>query len=124
MGKKILSEIPVMKPYPKPEPKEKKKQVRWINGVGYSVIRQRSERRAKEERIYHTKTKPKYLKDNPICKVCTIKKATTIHHKRGRIGNLLNDIKYFLGCCIGCHRKIEDNPEWAKKMGYSENRLI
>ena len=49
--------------------------------------------------------------------------ATEVHHKKGRIGKLLTDIRYFLGVCRECHNKIELNPTWAKENGYSLNRL-
>lgn len=47
----------------------------------------------------------------------------TVHHKRGRIGDLLIDKQYFLACCEWCHRYIEDHPSLAKTMGWSLNRL-
>lgn len=62
-----------------------------------------------------------YLKDHPICEVCKVNKAEHIHHKRGRIGN--NLFKDFLAVCMPCHSKIEENPKWAKEMGYSLSRI-
>lgn len=50
-----------------------------------------------------------------------VHKATQIHHKKGRIGDALyND---FLAICEDCHRKVEENPEWAKENGYSVSRI-
>ena len=46
----------------------------------------------------------------------------TIHHKRGR-GKYLLDVKTWLPCCLACHEFIETNPEIAKDLGLSENRL-
>jgi len=47
----------------------------------------------------------------------------TVHHKAGRSGTFLTDKRYFLACCIVCHRKIEEFPKWAKDNGYSIPRL-
>jgi len=49
--------------------------------------------------------------------------ATEIHHKKGRIGNLLIDSKFFLGVCRNCHDIIENQPNLAKELGFSESRL-
>jgi len=62
-----------------------------------------------------------YLKENSIC-VVTGKKATEIHHMKGRLGNLLIDTRYFLSVSREAHIKIELNPIWAKENGYSLNR--
>lgn len=63
-----------------------------------------------------------YLRDNPICEVkdCT-HHATEIHHKKGRVGDALYD--NFLAVCSEHHRKIEENPLWAKLNGYSASRI-
>lgn len=62
-----------------------------------------------------------FLKVNNVCPV-TGKKATEIHHKKGRIGNLLCDVTNFLAVSREGHIKIELNPEWAKEKGYSLKR--
>lgn len=61
-------------------------------------------------------------KENSICPV-TGKKATEIHHKKGRVGSLFLDVRYWLGVSREGHKLIEENPEWAKEKGYSLNRL-
>lgn len=64
-----------------------------------------------------------YLTQFPVCEVHNCgNKATEIHHKKGRVGELLTDIHHFLSVCHYCHRYIEINPIWAKENGYSENR--
>jgi len=60
--------------------------------------------------------------ENRICPV-TKQRATEVHHKKGRIGELLLDQRYWLGVSAEGHRQIEENPDWAKEMGYSLNRL-
>jgi hypothetical protein len=84
-------------------------------------IKARTPARAKEERQYH-KLRLIHLNKNPECEICG-SPATQIHHKAGRIGDLLTDTKYFLGCCFTCHEWIEHHPEKAKEFGYSINRL-
>jgi hypothetical protein len=84
-------------------------------------IKPRSKKMDKNMVIYN-KLRKQFLKDNPICPV-TGEPATDIHHKRGRLGKLLLDQKFWLAVSRKGHKAIEANPEWAKKMGFSENRL-
>lgn len=69
----------------------------------------------------YRKRRDKYLKENPICEVRGCNNATTnLHHKAGRVGKLLTDVRYFMACCSSCHpRKIhETHPKWAEEQGY------
>lgn len=100
------------RPDPKPEPKEKK--------PGRSKIKPRSDKRAKQEKEYRTLCEV-FLKGK-ICPI-TGEPATEVHHKKGRIGKLLTDVRFFLGVTRKGHKYIEEHPEWAKKMGYSLDRL-
>lgn len=68
-----------------------------------------------------------YLSEREICEakipgVCT-GRATEIHHRAGRVVDLLTDKSNFLAVCRECHNKIEARPEWAKEMGFSGSRL-
>ena len=69
----------------------------------------------------YQKQRNEYLKEHPLCQVCHGKPSSEIHHRKGRDGN--NLFQYFLAVDHECHRKIEENPEWAKEMGYSISRL-
>ncbi|KPE51003.1 hypothetical protein [Chryseobacterium indologenes] len=71
--------------------------------------------------------------ENKICPV-TGQETTDVHHKMGRIGfadqwarinnvPLLLDSRFWLAVSREGHRQIEENPTWAKEMGYSLNRL-
>lgn len=82
-----------------------------------------SKKRAVQNREYY-KVKLDFMIHHPKCQVCHIKYSKDIHHKRGRIGDLLTDSNYFLAVCRSCHEKIETSPDWARKMGFSENRFI
>lgn len=68
-----------------------------------------------------------YLAGHPYCEArigYTCRgKAVDIHHKRGRLGDLLTDTSHFLALCRECHEYIEFRPEWAKEVGFSESRL-
>jgi hypothetical protein len=93
------------------EPKEK-----------VTTIRKVSKRRAEENAEYHHKRKD-FLEKNPKCAVFPNLTATQIHHKKGRIGSLLTDERYFLPVSDEGHKAIEANPEWAYKVGFSMLRL-
>ncbi len=86
--------------------------------------RRMSKKRAAEIRLYNTKTKPEFLTKHPKCEVdrCVLS-ASDIHHKKGKIGDLLNDTRYFLATCRWDHDFIENHPVWAKSKGYSLDRL-
>ena len=82
-----------------------------------------SKKREKESREYTIK-RLKFLAqpENHRCPV-TGERATEIHHKAGRTGSLYLDENNWLAVSRNGHRKIEENPEWAKENGYSLNRL-
>ena len=72
-----------------------------------------------------------YLKANPFCECHTLiddlKKMPTqtlmrtqssqIHHKRGRDGLLLFDVRNFLACCHQCHIWIDSHRTEAQALG-------
>lgn len=60
--------------------------------------------------------------ENRICPI-TNQPTTDIHHKKGRIGSLLLDTRYWIALSREGHKFVEENPEWAKENGYSLNRL-
>lgn len=61
-------------------------------------------------------------KENQICPI-TGWSTTDIHHKKGRIGDLFLDTRYWIALSREGHQHVEDNPEWAKENGYSLDRL-
>lgn len=83
-------------------------------------IKKTSDKRAKENKSYLT-LREVFLKDK-FCPI-TGQIATQIHHKKGRIGSLLCDVRYWLAVSDEGHKKIELNPIWAKEQGYSLSRL-
>lgn len=82
----------------------------------------------------YTKIRRTFLSqpENQYCPVTGLK-VTEIHHMMGKVGfaddwarefnvPLLIDERYFLAVHRLGHNKIESEPAWAKKMGYSVQR--
>lgn len=86
-------------------------------------IPMKSVKRIVEEKLYLKKRK-EYLTKNLRCEVKGCNHVVEeIHHKKGKIGKLLYDEKYFMAVCRKHHTEIELNPEWAYKNKYSLKRL-
>lgn len=82
-----------------------------------------SDKKALQDIVYKSeRIKFLMLPKNKICPITKLP-ATTIHHKKGRIGDLYLDKKYWVALSMEGHEFVEKNPEWAKKNGYSLNRL-
>lgn len=85
-----------------------------------------SSKREKKNALYSA-ARIQFLKDYPMCHAhidahCT-KYATEVHHKAGRIEELLLDQLYWLPTCHWCHKWTEEHPEEAKALGLSVSRL-
>lgn len=102
-------------PQPKPERVDKKDKPKKAK------INQVSDKRKAANKIYSEERK-KFLAGK-MCAVFPKEKATDVHHMKGRVGKLFLDKRYWLPVSRAGHRKIEENPNWAKEMGYSLNRL-
>jgi len=86
----------------------------------------RSQKRSKEERLYSAK-RVLFLQEHSMCQahlpgICT-KYSTDVHHKMGRIGELLLMIIYWLAVCRACHEWIENHPAEAQEKGFSIKRI-
>jgi hypothetical protein len=79
-------------------------------------------KRQEQEREFEIKRKI-YLKKHPLCECGCKRKSWELHHKRGRVGTLLTDERYFIALSRTCHRRAELFPAWAKTIGLSESRL-
>lgn len=86
-------------------------------------IQKRSKKRQIEELKYQA-LRIEFLgkPENRKCPI-TGDPTTDIHHKKGRIGSLLLDARYWIALSRKGHRFVEENPEWAKENGYSLSRL-
>lgn len=81
-----------------------------------------SEKQAKKLAEYR-KVRDQFLNDNPFCKVCGTPNDITLHHGKGRIGDLLTDVTNFVTLCAKHHEQAEREPFWAKEIGISKSRL-
>jgi len=93
---------------------EKKKPITKIKKV--------SDKKKAQDLVYSAK-RLKFLKENPVCSLYKDKPATTIHHKKGRLGSNYLDESTWVGLSFEAHVYVEMNPEWAKENGFSESRL-
>jgi len=81
-----------------------------------------ADKRAKQLQQY-SKLKAQYIAIHQICEnIGCNQQATTIHHMAGRENEMLLDVNYFKALCFDCHRKVEENPHWAKENKLSESR--
>ena len=84
-------------------------------------MKHRTDKRQEEEDLYYSKTLPEFLEENPYCELC-LKMADTVHHKKGRVGSLLNNKEFLLSVCNKHHRYIHNHPKWSCEMGYMVKR--
>ena len=100
-----------------------KPNVKVSNAKPPKPIAKKSAKRVNEEKVYKIKRK-QFLEAFPFCEVKLCRcQSTEVHHKKGRIGSLLTDDNFFMAVCREHHSEIELNPIWAKKNGYSLDRL-
>jgi hypothetical protein len=87
-------------------------------------IRSKSSKLAALQQLYG-KLRKDFLESNPSCQAnlpgCS-KSSTDVHHKKGR-GPFLLDVASWLSVCRSCHNWIELNPDSAKELNLSEQRL-
>lgn len=72
----------------------------------------------------YRKVRDVYMNDHTICEhpECS-SPSTELHHKKGRVGKLLTDSRYFCALCHDHHEWAEKNPILAKELGLSVDRL-
>ena len=80
-------------------------------------IKQRSKKLEDKNKVY-LKINKEYLKKNPLCECGCGQSSTEIHHKGGRIGDMLVDTFGFMAVNSVCHRLIHDDHEFALNKGY------
>lgn len=86
-------------------------------------IKSISDKKLQELKEYRI-IRDRYLKENPVCEfVGCESRDITLHHKKGRIGSLLTDSRYFCSLCIKHHIWAELNCNEAKELGLSFDRL-
>jgi hypothetical protein len=86
-------------------------------------IARRSKKRIAQEKIYSQLRKAFLNKEeNKVCPIMNTR-TTTVHHKKGRLGDLLTDTRYWIALSMEGHVFVEQNVEWAKANGFSLSRL-
>lgn len=84
-------------------------------------LRSRSIKRAAQERIYR-KQRKHFLAKFKWCAVMRYLganvRANQIHHAKGREGELLNDVRWWLPVCAEGHQLIHRNVGWARQIGF------
>lgn len=90
----------------------------------FPKINNKSQKKSKEDAVYSTLRKD-FLLLKPTCEAklegCSIR-STDVHHRKGR-GKYYLVTTTWLSACRSCHDYIENNPDQAKQMGFSESRL-
>lgn len=104
-------------------PRNYSKKSTEIKPEPFKPIRKRSLKRAKQEMVYTLKRK-KYMDEHKICERCFNEPSEVCHHKKGRIGDLLTDERYFMALSDKCHQHIHDYPTEAYANGWMLNRNI
>jgi len=80
-----------------------------------------SVKRKRQNEVYKD-VREQFLSQNPVCQVCKSKMASQVHHRRGRFGDRLNEVEFFLSVCFECHHEIHQNPKWAYEKAYMLKR--
>ena len=81
------------------------------------LVNRISIKRAKQTADY-LRIRHQWLKVHDVCEAPMCQgKATEIHHKRGRIGELLCDTRHWVALCSHCHRWIHEHPKAARDAG-------
>lgn len=92
--------------------------------IKVAKIKQVSDKRAKELRLY-SKLRKEFLSIHEVCeaklKGCSYR-ATECHHMQGKENDLLNDTDKWLAICPSCHRLITDDSKMAIELGLSYAR--
>ncbi len=90
----------------------------------FYVIKKVSDKHAADLKLYYPMA-AEFKKKNPYCLAklsgCTYY-TVFVHHRRGR-GIWLLVVDTWLPVCHNCHDIIEMNPEVAKALNFSEDRL-
>lgn len=80
-------------------------------------LRAVSAKRATEQRRY-LKLRAEFLKIHSCCAVYPYLNATEVHHRRGRRGNLLCDVRFWLPVSKSGHETIHHSPLVARERGW------
>jgi hypothetical protein len=85
-------------------------------------IRRASKKRELELKIYYS-LKKYILSQRPYCQIPSangtpcLNRATGIHHVKGRAGELLCDVRFWLAVCPQCHDYIHAHAKESRARG-------
>jgi hypothetical protein len=87
-------------------------------------IRRISDKQAERNRQY-SKDRREFLSraENQNCRVFKEKKATEVHHRKGRLGRFLLEQQWWLPVSREGHQWIESNPDAAREKGFILTRI-
>lgn len=51
------------------------------------------------------------------CESCGTTRNLTLHHRRGRAGSLISDMRFFSLLCFSCHEWVHAHPKQARERG-------
>lgn len=86
-----------------------------LNGKSRSRKRQTVIRSIRHERENaYRRLKRRWLHGR-LCAHCTAQEPS-VHHQRGRLGELLIDTRFWIPLCFPCHRNVHDRPEVAREI--------
>ena len=74
-------------------------------------------KKAQELKEYYA-MRARFLANVDLCEVCHTDRPVEIHHRRGRVGPLLTDLRHLLATCNRCHQWLHENVEEARALGY------
>lgn len=85
------------------------------------LVKPKPDAKAARQRAYRKRVK-EYLGQNWLCRgFCYHRgrtaRATDVHHKHGRLGDLLMDESLWIPVCRKCHNWIHNYPESARMFG-------
>lgn len=63
------------------------------------------------------------VRSGGLCEVCRERRASSHHHRAGRVGPGVNHPSLLLHVCRECDHRITTEPLWAKEHGYSLDRV-
>lgn len=91
-----------------------------------TVIRKVSARQ-KARNITYSALVAEFKRQNPLCARCSAagRETPTIdnHHMRGKEGERLNDVRFWMPLCRPCHEWATAHPADAKAAGWSVSRI-
>ena len=85
-----------------------------------------SDRRRKRDSNYQQARRDVWARAGGQCEVNAVGCSWTmdaVHHVAGRNIPDPHRLSNLLGCCLGCHTKIHENPAWARDRGFMQSRL-